>query len=209
MSTKILYSAATAVVLFWCTLGCQGADRAPDQVADGTGLPAGHPVIPDASSAPAGESLRGEVLETLDSGGYTYARLQTGSGEVWVAGPVTPLRVGSPVSVEGAADMGSFTSTSLNRTFDHMYFVGSFGVEAPPPSGQRGLAKQVLSGGGYTYVEVDVSESISWIAGPSADAREGDTVIWKGGTEMGEFHSSTLNRTFDNILFVERIWVER
>jgi hypothetical protein len=209
MSTKILYSAATAVVLFWCTLGCQGADRAPDQVADGTGLPAGHPVIPDASSAPAGESLSGEVLETLDSGGYTYARLQTGSGEVWVAGPVTPLRVGSPVSVEGAAEMGSFTSTSLNRTFDHMYFVGSFGVEAPPPSGQRGLAKQVLSGSGYTYVEVDVSESISWIAGPSADAREGDTVIWKGGTEMGEFHSSTLNRTFDNILFVERIWVER
>ena len=47
------------------------------------------------------------------------------------------------------------------------------------------------------------------LSGPQVDVQVGETVAWQGGNEMGEFRSRTLNRTFDNILFVERIWVER
>ena len=208
---KALATLASALLLALLP-ACGQEDPSLQAPGSGSALPSGHPVIGQGlSSDVAGgtETLAGEVLETLESGGYTYARILTEAGEVWVAGPVTPLEVGSRLSLSGAAAMGSFTSTSLHRTFDDMYFVGAFLDDPPPAGSRRGVAKQVLAGSGYTYVEVDVTEAISWIAGPRADVREGDTVAWQGGNEMGQFHSPTLNRTFDNILFVERIWVER
>ena len=45
--------------------------------------------------------VRGTVLETMDSGGYTYARLDTVEGEVWAAAPITPLEVGDRVTFTG------------------------------------------------------------------------------------------------------------
>ncbi len=192
-------------------LACGEREQAPGPAATQPSLPAGHPAIPEGPTRDAGTSLAlsGEVLETMDSGGYTYVRLGTAEGELWVAGPVTPIEVGQRLTLGGATDMGSFTSSSLGRTFDQIHFVGTFVADAAPASGRRGVAKRVLQGNGYTYVEVDVSETISWIAGPQADVREGDTVVWQGGNEMGEFHSPTLDLRFDNILFVERIWVQR
>jgi len=200
-----------APLLLLASLACGGPEQAPGSSADQSSLPAGHPAIPEGAAAQAGTSLvlSGEVLETMDSGGYTYVRLGTEDGEVWVAGPVTPIDVGRRLSLAGAAAMGSFTSASLERTFDEIYFVGAFVEDVAPATGRRGVAKQVLAGSGYTYVEVDVSETISWIAGPQADVRSGDTVVWQGGNEMGEFQSPSLGRSFDNILFVERIWVVR
>jgi hypothetical protein len=187
--------------------GCGEPNAAPGEAPPQAGLPSGHPAIPKEVFGTGAGTVAGMVVETMDSGGYTYARLDTGVGEVWVAGPVTPLAVGERIALAGAAAMGSFTSASLGRTFDEIYFVGDFAADRPPENGTRGVARQVLSGAGYTYVEVFVSEAVSWIAGPEAEVQEGDTVIWQGGTEMGEFHSPTMNRSFDAILFVERIWV--
>jgi hypothetical protein len=196
----------SATILFWA---CGEPVPTPDATPQ-SALPAGHPVVTQpAPTEPSGVALSGEVLETVEAGGYTYARLRTGEGETWVAGPVTPLEVGSRISVSDAASMGSFTSTTLNRTFDDIYFVGAYSVPSAPPDGFSGTAEDVLSGGGYTYVRVPVTETITWIAGPQVDVQVGETVAWQGGNEMGEFRSRTLNRTFDNILFVERIWVER
>jgi len=42
------------------------------------------------AAAIAGETVRGEVLETMDSGGFTYMRLKTANGEVWTAVRATP-----------------------------------------------------------------------------------------------------------------------
>ena len=75
------------------------------------------------------------------------------------------------------------------------------------PHGSRGEALEVLTGGGYTYVHVQIGDEDIWIAGQGAAVRTGETVAWIGGLRMGEFRSATLDRTFGDILFVSRILV--
>jgi hypothetical protein len=149
------------------------------------------------------------VLELLDGGGYTYARVKVGEGrEMWVAGPATPLTVGQEIGIGGAVSMGAFSSATLERTFDDLYFVGSFVPDGPPPGATRGEALEVLEGGGYTYVRARTGEVEQWVAGPQTAITVGDVVAWAGGMDMGEFHSPTLERTFESVLFVGRFWVE-
>jgi len=84
--------------------------------------------------APASEpSIGGTVVETMNSGGYTYAKLDPGG--VWVAGPETPLTVGAKVDKLEGTLMPNFRSETLNRTFDQIYFVGSFGALAGVAAG--------------------------------------------------------------------------
>ncbi len=190
---------------------------APAQAAE---LPAGHPMtragsLEASESAPTAESAT--VLELLEGGGYTYARLAMDDGEreVWVAGPQTALDVGEEVRVGGLPSMGSFSSAALERTFEDLYFVGAFGTSRPPagaatepPAGATtGQALEVLEGGGYTYVRLQIEDGEVWLAGPATRIAEGDSVSWWGGLEMGEFTSSSLERTFEAITFVERYWV--
>ena len=40
----------------------------------------------------------GTVLETMNSGRYTYARIGAENAEIWVAGPMTKLAIGDTVS---------------------------------------------------------------------------------------------------------------
>ncbi len=69
----------------------------------------------------------GPVLETMDAGSYTYVKLECGGNEVWAAGPQTPLKVGDAVSLNQSMAMSNFESKTLNRTFDSIFFVTSFG----------------------------------------------------------------------------------
>ncbi len=68
---------------------------------------------------------QGKVLETMDAGGYTYARLQTDSGEVWLAGPQTKLEVGDLVRCDKGNAMRNFSSRTLDRTFEEIWFVSN------------------------------------------------------------------------------------
>ncbi len=174
-------------------------------------LPEGHPTTAAASLSEMPTQAPpqvGTVLETLNGGGYTYARLAVGDREMWVAGPTSPLEVGQEVGIAGAVSMGAFSSSSLERTFDELFFVGAFQSTGPPPDATRGQALESFDGGGYTYVRVGVEGEEIWLAGPETEIPDGATVLWKGGMEMGEFYSASLDRTFDNIVFVGRFWVE-
>lgn len=82
-----------------------------------------------AGKAAQDGDLRGSVVEVFDSGGYTYARLDTGEKEVWAAGPITPLEVGSRVVLETSMPMRDFHSKALDRDFDLIYFVSGFQTE--------------------------------------------------------------------------------
>ncbi len=64
----------------------------------------------------------------MDSGGYTYAKLDRPGGAVWAAGPETKLAVGTAVAPVQGALMTAFHSDTLNRTFDQIYFIPSFPV---------------------------------------------------------------------------------
>ena len=98
--------------------------------AAGTSAAAGAGVTgPGASAprapAPAG-TISGTVAETMNAGGYTYARVTAGGKDVWAAGPQTPLAVGAPVSLAGGTLMRGFRSDTLDRTFDEIYFLSAW-----------------------------------------------------------------------------------
>lgn len=105
-------------------------------------LPAGHPSLTGgahAASAPEGQmppghmgmtappanapvGLSGKVVETMDSGGYTYVCIENGGKKTWAAVPTTKVSVGQEVKLQSGPVMTNFSSKTLNRTFDSVIF---------------------------------------------------------------------------------------
>jgi hypothetical protein len=66
--------------------------------------------------------LSGKVLETMNSGGYTYARIDADGKQLWLAMPTTTLKVGEDYTFNPGQEMRNFKSESLKRTFDSIVF---------------------------------------------------------------------------------------
>ncbi len=77
---------------------------------------------PGAMTAPAGEAISGKVIETMNSGGYTYVLVEGNGKKTWVAGPQTQVKVGQQVTCQPGMVMTNFTSKTLNRTFESIVF---------------------------------------------------------------------------------------
>ena len=187
---------------------CAPGDPQPAaEEAVSAGLPEGHPPI--GAMGATGTALTGVVLETMDGGGYTYARLDTGDRELWVAGPLTPLTVGAAVSLPDTMNMGKFTAESLNRTFDDLYFTGGFSTTELNAEAMEfeGTVTETVNAAGYTYLQVQAGELSIWLAAPETELKVGQKVAWNGGMKMPQFHSGTLNRTWDEIYFVDGVTV--
>lgn len=58
-----------------------------------------------------------------------------------------------------------------------------------------------MNSGGYTYMKVDDGKNQYWIAMTQREAKNGTVISFSEQGWMKNFHSKTLNRTFDNILF--------
>jgi hypothetical protein len=69
-------------------------------------------------------NIGGKIVETMDSGGYTYIAFEKDGKKRWVAVPRCKVSVGEEVQVQPGLEMGQFTSRSLNRTFDSILFSG-------------------------------------------------------------------------------------
>jgi hypothetical protein len=67
-------------------------------------------------------SLSGKVVETMDSGGYTYVNIEKNGKKTWVAVPQMKVTVGQNISFEPGMVMRDFTSKTLKRTFDAIVF---------------------------------------------------------------------------------------
>ncbi len=72
------------------------------------------------------EPMVGTVIETMDSGGYTYAQVQLADKTIWSAGPQTALAPGAQVTIDDRMPMSDFHSKGMNRDFPMIYFVTSF-----------------------------------------------------------------------------------
>lgn len=108
---------AVCVLFFVVAGGCNSAKKeAP--------APAASQAQPAANTAPAGISLSGKVVETMNSGGYTYISLENNGTKTWVAIPATAVKVGQMVTCQPGAEMKNFTSKTLNRTFESIIFSG-------------------------------------------------------------------------------------
>ena len=78
------------------------------------------------SGAAATSGSQGTVLQTMDSGGYTYVEIDTGAKKVWIAGPLDKVAIGDKLPVPvGAVPMHNFNSKTLDRTFEEIFFVGA------------------------------------------------------------------------------------
>ena len=75
------------------------------------------------AAAPAGKGKAGTVLETMNSGGYTYVQVDTGSEKIWAAAPEFKVEVGDAVVVPEGMAMANYHSKTLDRDFDMVYFV--------------------------------------------------------------------------------------
>ena len=68
--------------------------------------------------------LSGKVVETMDSGGYTYVCLEKKGKKTWVAVPEMKVKKGQNMSFQPGTEMVNFKSKTLNRTFDRVIFSG-------------------------------------------------------------------------------------
>lgn len=94
--------------------------------AGSAAAPAGQTATPPpASAAPAAsvETVTGTVVETMNSGGYTYMRLQTGQKDVWIAASEMSVTKGESLTAPLEMPMANFHSNTLNRDFPMIYFV--------------------------------------------------------------------------------------
>lgn len=97
--------------------------------------------ITEAPAARAADSdaISGKVVETMDSGGYTYVKLEKDGKSMWVAVPVTALKVGQEVAVQPGMQMNNFNSKTLNRTFDSIIFSQGVESDAKPAGAANSL----------------------------------------------------------------------
>jgi len=71
--------------------------------------------------APAKE-FTGTVAETMNAASYTYVLLDTGAEKIWFAGPACVIKTGDRLTVHAGLLKENFTSKTLNRTFEKIYF---------------------------------------------------------------------------------------
>ncbi len=110
---------------------------------------AAQPAAPGAPSmgSSAGPGMAtgttGKVVETMNSGGYTYVQVDDGRKKIWAAAPQFAVAVGDQVVVPEGVPMTDFHSKTLERTFDVVYFVADIQV-----LGSRSAKEQIAAAHG-------------------------------------------------------------
>ena len=88
--------------------------------------------------------------------------------------------------------------------------------EAAAPSGQSATASSATQNGtvletigasSYTYLRVDANQGEVWLAAPAFSVAVGEQVVWEPGMPMSDWHSDTLDRTWDVVYLVSKIQV--
>jgi len=108
-----LSSLAVAVFVFvaaaFAAFGCKPAEKSA-------------PAPASQAQPAAADPLSGKVVETMNSGGYTYVCIENSGRKTWVALPDTKVTVGQMIACQAGGEMRNFTSRTLNRTFDSIIF---------------------------------------------------------------------------------------
>ncbi|TAN78878.1 MAG: hypothetical protein EPN14_06240 [Gallionella sp.] len=73
------------------------------------------------------------------------------------------------------------------------------------PLPNKGKVLEVIDTSMYTYLQVSTDKSPVWIAASKIKLAKGDTVSYSNGAVMSNFHSKSLNRTFESIIFVDKV----
>jgi len=76
--------------------------------------------------------------------------------------------------------------------------------EIPAAAGnKKASVSQTMNSGGYTYVEAaDEKGGKTWLALPEMKIAKGDKIEYPETPPLTNFHSKTLNKTFEKICFI-------
>ena len=119
-----------------------------------------HPLYGSAPDAGTPVALaNGKVVETMNSGGYTYVLVDDGSKQLWAAAPKFTVAVGDLVKLPFGSPMANFHSKTLDRTFELVHFVPSVEVLGQPAAANVAPTDVKVSGiekadDGYTVGEL-------------------------------------------------------
>lgn len=156
-------------------------------------LPPNHPPISTSaeSGAPmdaihngaltkaSNEPISGTVIETLDSGGFTYVHFSTAKGERWAAVGQAELPAGAKITIAPSTVADRFASQPLKRTFDNLIFgaltsVESTGEGMPAPMTSRPAAAKV------SKAEGEHAKTIAEVWANQAKIQDGEPIVVRG-----------------------------
>jgi len=124
-----------------------------------------------AKKADDSSFLSGKVVETMNSGGYTYVCLEKNGNKTWVAVPEMKVAVGQKLSFQPGQEMANFKSKSLGRTFDSIVF-SSGPVESKQGAGGmpagHGEAGTKAAGSKSAASPADLNVKVEKATGPNA-----------------------------------------
>jgi hypothetical protein len=165
-----------------------------------------------ALAAPVPEGMvRGTVLETMDAAGYTYVLLDTAEGPRWVAAQQTPVAVNDIVQTNQGMMMQEFTSQSLDRTFEVIYFsdalqnlstttlpAGHPDTALPPGHPTTTMASDAAGSvvGDVAVAAVEEGKNIAWV-NASKDSLAGQSVSLRG--KVVKFNANILGTNWLHI----------
>jgi hypothetical protein len=160
-----------------------------------------------AANAPSKPKQNQGVVKTVKmGGGYTYAMVDIGGDDFWLATTMTALQPGQEIAWQDYAMMANFKSKALNQEFDQILFVDRL-IDSAAMAQHRGVVAESMNAAGYSFIRVDENGHSIWLAAPETSIRIGQSIQWQGGTQMRNFTSRSLNRVFDEIIFVSAVRV--
>ncbi len=123
-----------AVIMLFTGAAISATTTAPEKNPAGT-------VKAKEETAMPSSPLSGKVVETMNSGGYTYVCLEKKGKKTWVAVPETKVTIGQEMAFQPGVEMQNFPSKTLNRTFDRIIF------SAGPATAHNASGKQAAPAG--------------------------------------------------------------
>jgi hypothetical protein len=126
-------------------------------------------------------------------------RMQTAvaePGRVSATNPHAGLKVEEVPAIGGMAQPGGTAAADAR---------GPQGMEAGTV--HKGKVLSTMDAAGYTYIEVEEHGKKLWVAVTETKVKAGDNVEFPDVPPMENFHSNSLNRTFEKIIFSSAIRV--
>ena len=71
----------------------------------------------------------------------------------------------------------------------------------------QGKVLEVIDASIYTYLNVTKDKGSVWLAASKTKVSKGATISYPDGAVMNNFYSKSLNRTFDTIIFLDKVEV--
>ena len=140
---------------------------------------------PAASAASSismdGKPIKGKVLETMDTGGYTYILVDASEGKIWVAIPQSKVEVGQEVLANPGMAMADFESKTLNKTFDVIIFSSGLGDPSKPFEPKKKAAMGGMGGSSFAAAMQAESGGVNPHANTGGDAMGGAAMAEPSG----------------------------